>query len=355
MKRCVLPVAKPNITHTPVIANMLSILQTNKNSESWIANHFVNIFINRDGIFDNFYDRNMFFYGCPWLQVNQIRREVVLRICHRITDYVKALLAEGFYVYAAGNTEHIPAYHNEHYCAHNLFVYGYDDKLQLFYISDFFVKGKYERATCSYDELEMALQTSNMNRHFVNLIYGVKLKEIEYVLELDWLNEMLNEHLNSENLFCKYRTRQDEEYYSNKEGNKYYHFSFSEIKTKYYFGISYYDKISEMVLDNSPKLLRPLDLIYEHKVMMSNRVEFLHQNGYLAGKEYLSLFEECKRLVSKTLVLRNLWIKYRMTMENPNSSKLLKKVYDHVLESKNLDIEFTKHLISCTSSIETGS
>lgn len=349
MKQCVLPVAKPYITHTPVIANMLSILQTNPNTESWIANHFVNIFINRDGIFDNFYDRNMFFYGCPWLQVNQIRREVVLRICHRITDYVKALLAEGFYVYAVGNTEHIPAYHSEHYWAHNIFIYGYDDELQLFYISDFFVNGKYERATCSYDELEMALQTSNMNRHFVNLIYGIKLKEIEYVFELDWLNEMLKEHLNSENLFCKYRTRQDEEYYSNKEGNKYYHFTFSEMKAKYYFGISYYDKISEMVLDNSPKLMRPLDLIYEHKLMMSNRIEFLHQNGYLAGEDYILLSKECKRLIDKTLVLRNLWIKYRMTMGSLNSTKSLKRVYDYVLESKNLDIEFTKHLILCTN------
>lgn len=349
MEQCVLAVANPYITHTPVIANMLSILQTNPNTESWIANHFVNIFINRDGIFDNFYDRNMFFYGCPWLQVNQIRREVVLRICHRITDYVKALLAEGFYVYAVGNTEYIPAYHNKRYWAHNLLIYGYDDELQLFYISDFFVNGRYERATCSYDELEMALQTSNMNRHFVNLIYGIKLKEIEYVFELDWLNEMLKEHLNSENLFCKYRTRQDEEYYSNKEGNKYYHFAFSEMKTKYYFGISYYDKISEMILDNSPKLMRPLDLIYEHKLMMSNRVEFLHQNGYLAGEDYILLSKECKRLIDKTLVLRNLWIKYRMTMGSLNSTKSLKRVYDYALESKNLDIEFTKHLISCTN------
>lgn len=349
MEQCVLAVANPYITHTPIIANMLSILQTNPNTESWIANHFVNIFINRDGIFDNFYDRNMFFYGCPWLQVNQIRREVVLRICHRITDYVKALLAEGFYVYAVGNTEYIPAYHNKRYWAHNLLIYGYDDELQLFYISDFFVNGRYERATCSYDELEMALQTSNMNRHFVNLIYGIKLKEIEYVFELDWLNEMLKEHLNSENLFCKYRTRQDEEYYSNKEGNKYYHFAFSEMKTKYYFGISYYDKISEMILDNSPKLMRPLDLIYEHKLMMSNRVEFLHQNGYLAGEDYILLSKECKRLIDKTLVLRNLWIKYRMTMGSLNSTKSLKRVYDYALESKNLDIEFTKHLISCTN------
>lgn len=349
MEQCVLAVANPYITHTPVIANMLSILQTNPNTESWIANHFVNIFINRDGIFDNFYDRNMFFYGCPWLQVNQIRREVVLRICHRITDYVKALLAEGFYVYAVGNTEYIPAYHNKRYWAHNLLIYGYDDELQLFYISDFFVNGRYERATCSYDELEMALQTSNMNRHFVNLIYGIKLKEIEYVFELDWLNEMLKEHLNSENLFCKYRTRQDEEYYSNKEENKYYHFAFSEMKTKYYFGISYYDKISEMILDNSPKLMRPLDLIYEHKLMMSNRVEFLHQNGYLAGEDYILLSKECKRLIDKTLVLRNLWIKYRMTMGSLNSTKSLKRVYDYALESKNLDIEFTKHLISCTN------
>ena len=188
-----------------------------------------------------------------------------------------------------------------------------------------------------------------MNRHFVNLIYGIKLKEIEYVFELDWLNEMLKEHLNSENLFCKYRTRQDEEYYSNKEGNTYYHFSFSEMKAKYYFGISYYDKISEMVLDNSPKLMRPLDLIYEHKLMMSNRIEFLHQNGYLAGEDYLMLSEECKRLIDKALVLRNLWIKYRMTMGNLDSTKSLKRVYDYVLESKNLDIEFTKHLILCTN------
>ena len=164
----------------------------------------------------------MFFYECPWLQVNQIRREVVLRICPRIIDYVKALLDEGFYVYAAGNTEQIPANRRENYWAQNQFKHGYDDELQLFYISDFFVNGKYERAACSYDELEMALQTSDMNRHFVNLIYGIKLKEIEYVFEIDWLNEMLDEHLNSENLFCKYRTRQDEEYYSNKSGNTYY-------------------------------------------------------------------------------------------------------------------------------------
>ena len=57
MGQCVLPVSKPYITHTPVIANMLSILQTNPNTESWIANHFVNIFINKDRIFDNFYDK----------------------------------------------------------------------------------------------------------------------------------------------------------------------------------------------------------------------------------------------------------------------------------------------------------
>ena len=354
MKQCVLPVAKPNITHTPVIANMLSILQTNPNTESWIANHFVNIFINNDGIFDNFYDRNMFFYVCLWLQVNQIRREVVLRICHRITDYVKALLAEGFYVYAAGNTEHIPAYHNKHYWTHNLFVYGYDDELQLFYISDFFVNGKYERATCSYDELELALQTSNMNRYFVNLIYGIKLKEIEYVFEVELLREMLNEHLESKNLFCKYRTRQDEEYYSNKCGNTYNHFSYAEMKSRYYFGLSLYDKVLEMLNNNSSKLKRPLDLLYEHKIMMNSRIEYMNQNGYISNEDYIALSEKCEKLIYKTLLARNLWIKYSMTIGNTNSSELLKKIYNYVLESKNMDKEFTKYLMSCIRSPKSG-
>lgn len=53
--------------------------------------------------------------------------------------------------------------------------------------------------------------------------------------------------------------------------------------------------------------------------------------------------------IDKALVLRNLWIKYRMTMGNLDSTKSLKGVYDYVLESKNLDIEFTKHLILCTN------
>ena len=41
---------------------------------------------------------------------------------------------------------------------------------------------------------------------------------------------------------------------------------------------------------------------------------------------------------------RNLWIKYSMTIGNTNSSELLKKIYNYVLESKNMDKEFTKYI-----------
>ena len=129
----ILPVENPVITHDPPAANLFSILGTNPNTESWIMNHFVNIYIHKDEIFDNFYDRNAFFYGCPWIQVVQIRREIVLRICSRIIDYVKALIDEGFYIYCMGNTEHISAYHNTEYWAHNFMIYGYDDTSQTFF------------------------------------------------------------------------------------------------------------------------------------------------------------------------------------------------------------------------------
>lgn len=56
------------------------------------------------------------------------------------------------------------------------------------------------------------------------------------------------------------------------------------MKAKYYFGILYYDKISEVVLDNLPKLMRQLVLIYEHKVMTNKRVKFLCKNEYLDGE-----------------------------------------------------------------------
>ncbi|MBQ8496246.1 MAG: hypothetical protein IJ489_02175 [Clostridia bacterium] len=340
MKR-VLSVIDPIITHTPPIANLFSILGTNPNTESWIMNNFVNIYIHENEIFDNFYDRNTFFYGCPWIQVVQIRREIVLRICDRIIDYVKALIDEGFYVYVAGNTECIPAYPNDSYGAHNFMVYGYDDENKEFYFSDFFLNSKYARGKCSYSELEEALKTSNMNRYFVNLIYGLKLKDIEYKFEIDLLSEKLTDYLNSTNLFCKFKTRKDEEFYSNKGGNTYNYFSYAEMKSLYFFGLSYYDKLTEMVQKKSKKLKRPLDLLYEHKFLMSRRINFLYQNKYIIESEYEGLITMCKDISKLSLINRNGYIKYQMKP----SDLLLRRINERIIETKEKDCLFTERLL----------
>ena len=336
-----LPVENPIITHDPPIANLFSILGTEPNTESWVMNHFVNLYIHKDEIFDNFYDRNAFFYGCPWIQVVQIRREIVLRICSRIIEYVKALIDEGFYIYCMGNTEYISAYHNDRYWAHNLMVYGYDDVSQTFYLSDFFENGKYTRATCSYEELEKALQTAQMNRHFVNLIYGMKLKEIEYKFEVDMLLEKLTDYLGSVNLFCKYRTRMDEEFYSNKGGNAYYYFSYAEMKDLYYFGLSFYDKLADMAEKKSLRLKRPLDLLYEHKLLMSRRLDFLWNNRYMRDSDYDKLKRTCDDMVRLSLIARNKYLKDQIR-SSASSQKSLK---ERILEVQEKDRICTEALI----------
>lgn len=336
-----LPVENPIITHDPPIANLFSILGTEPNTESWVMNHFVNLYIHKDEIFDNFYDRNAFFYGCPWIQVVQIRREIVLRICSRIIEYVKALIDEGSYVYCMGNTEYISAYHNDRYWAHNLMVYGYDDVSQTFYLSDFFENGKYTRATCSYEELEKALQTAQMNRHFVNLIYGMKLKEIEYKFEVDMLLEKLTDYLGSVNLFCKYRTRMDEEFYSNKGGNAYYYFSYAEMKDLYYFGLSFYDKLADMAEKKSLRLKRPLDLLYEHKLLMSRRLDFLWNNRYVRDSDYDKLKRTCDDMVRLSLIARNKYLKDQIR-SSASSQKSLK---ERILEVQEKDRIWTEALI----------
>lgn len=336
-----LPVENPIITHDPPIANLFSILGSDSNTESWVMNHFVNLYIHKDEIFDNFYDRNAFFYGCPWIQVVQIRREIVLRICSRIIEYVKALIDEGFYIYCMGNTEYISAYHNDRYWAHNLMVYGYDDVSQTFYLSDFFENGKYTRAACSYEELEKALQTAQMNRHFVNLIYGMKLKEIEYKFEVDMLLEKLTDYLGSVNLFCKYRTRMDEEFYSNKGGNAYYYFSYAEMKDLYYFGLSFYDKLADMAEKKSLRLKRPLDLLYEHKLLMSRRLDFLWNNRYVRDSDYDKLKRTCDDMVRLSLIARNKYLKDQIR-SSASSQKSLK---ERILEVQEKDRIWTEALI----------
>ena len=337
----ILPVENPVITHDPPAANLFSILGTNPNTESWIMNHFVNIYIHKDEIFDNFYDRNAFFYGCPWIQVVQIRREIVLRICSRIIDYVKALIDEGFYIYCMGNTEHISAYHNTEYWALNFMIYGYDDTSQTFYFSDFFENGKYKREICSYDEMEKALQTAQMNRHFVNLIYGMKLKEIEYKFEVDMLLEKLTDYLSSVNLFCKYRTRMDEEFYSNKGGNAYYYFSYAEMKELYFFGHSFYDKLADMAEKRSARLKRPLDLLYEHKLLMSKRLDFLWKNQYMTDSDYYKLKTAYDDVVKFSLITRNKYLKDQIR-SSVSSQKSLK---ERILEVQEKDRVWMENLI----------
>ena len=342
MKKQTLPLVNPFISHDPPIANLFSILGNNPNTESWIMNNFINIYIKSEGIFDNFYDRNTFFYGCPWIQVVQIRREIVMQICNDIIDYVKALINEGFYVYAVGNTEYIPAYHREHYWAHNLMIYGYDDEKKEFYIADFFVNGKYAHDKCTYLELENALKTAEVNRDFVNLIYGIKLKDIEYKFEVDILVEKLKDYLNSENLFCKYKTRQDEEFYSNRGGNSYNYFSYSEMKNSYHFGLSYYDKLIDMARNNSRKLLRPLDLLFEHKVLMGKRIDFLYKNGHISRFNYENLKTLCDNTAHASLILRNIYLKEQIASSKSNLACL----EDKTTMIKDLDCRLFENLLN---------
>ena len=338
----ILPNANPIITHSPPVAYLSSILGNNPATYSWLMNHYVNIYVHNGGYFDNFYDRCMFYHGCPWLQVVQIRREIVLNICKKITDYVKTLLEKDFYVYALANVQYIEAYGRDQYYGHNFLIYGYDDDKQEFLIADFFNRGRYGTARCSYDKIEMALQTAHMEKDFVNLIYGVKLKNIDYTFEINMLSEMLKEQIESTNLFYKYNTCPEEEYYSNKSGNDYHYFGFEEMKTLYSFGLSFYDQLNNMIISKPLKVLRPIDLIYEHKIMMEHRVDYLMENRYISEKSYLKLKEKIEFLRKSSLLTRNLYLKHLMRPER----ELINKIPDQIEELKMLDQDFSISLLN---------
>lgn len=59
---------------------------------------------------------------------------------------------------------------------------------------------------------------------------------------------------------------------------------------------------------------------------------------YYSSKEENMVFRKCKPNI--------------ILVGNPNCSELLKRVYDHVLESKNSNMEFTSHLMLCINNKE---
>lgn len=327
--RKVINLVEPPVTSYPSIANIFSMKWKEKNEiMPWIGDHFIQLIIrqNHEDTPADFYDHadvdNYYreLYGMPWLSWMRINKETAN--FKKFTDYIEYQINNGYALEPCVDRyffKFTGSYKKDHFI-HSSFIYGYDNIKRKIYIADFWDYGKYERKEVSY----RAINKSMNNNGIINLF---KLQEGKYEFKPVLMKTFLEDYLNSEDSTHKFD-------FSNKKYNK-----------DVIFGLSYYDYVLNYCSEKKYMDIRFFHVLYDHKLLMKLRLEFLVRSNYISESWFKKLSAKNDGLIASSLEVRNMVLKYNYS----NSEELLGRVKENLQALKKQDKVFVSALLNAVN------
>lgn len=341
MKR-VLPFKYPTITSWTWIAGTFAILENYENSYPWLYNNFTQMFCetHEKWVSAHYIPHLDVFSRCPLLKTALIERKILLYDNKDIIELIKQCINLGYYVYCKMDEKCIIGY--EKPCLHELMIYGYDDEQSVCYIADFILNSsqKYSFATTSYDNIREAYKSVNEKDDDMQdgiggdggiFIMSVN-SEYKYEFDMELMITSLNDYVQCKDSGAIYRT-----YNIKKES------SFSKGLKKLSYGLDVYKEISEYYLkvgDGMYFFIMPLHILFDHKVLMLKRLEYLKNKLNISIPE--ELIQQCNHLMKEALCIRNLGVKYWVKKDR----RILKNISSHLLLLMKQDKQFSEELLS---------
>ena len=329
MIKC-LPVVYPPISSYPGIANPMSFLWVHKDKVlPWLCDRYIQLIIRPDhyspGDFyehadtDNFIRPNEL---CPFYGL--MRNNQTTAHFDKFTDYIEYNIDHEYYLEACLDNFYLSCSHDfyqkSHLRIHPTFIYGYDKEKQVIYIADFYENGKYIQTTATYDEINKSIEGIDY------FIWSYKYQNCNYELNLNLLKLYLSDFLNSTDSFHKFE------------------FSAPSYNHNALFGLDYYQYAHDVFIQPAEKIdIRPLHILYDHKIMMQIRLEYLHTQNIISPKHFQELMELTNQSLKNALYLRNTVLKYNLSQKQTLISSLkdrcqLQKDYDENLFARLLQI-----------------
>lgn len=301
-------------------SNLLSILLCHKaKTLPWIVSNFINFFIDKNEGWDEIYGYD-FWYGCPWIYDNVIRKEIfefILKDNYRYSDFLCDSIDRDYGIYTIVNMKPIRLYQCNYDENHNLFIYGYDKSKKVFYITEF-INQIYSKYIISFDEMNEGYRTLCNVNNGEDPNYGtrlIKFKEnVSYTFSIEQIIKKIDEHLSSINLFWK------------NDGAIFY--MDSKRYDDYAFGLDYYDALSDIVSTRVFEKTRAFHLLVFRNEIEKIRLDYLISNHYVPDDKNLS--EILQELCQQSLHLQNAFIKSLLSLSHDNETicKRIKKIKD---------------------------
>ncbi|MFF2885484.1 hypothetical protein [Paenibacillus sp. NPDC057967] len=280
---------KPDIVSYSSHAKILSILATDDCFKGWFHSNYIHMCCPKDfksgnGIHLDFYmgpAKDFTFYPIhPWLFSQVIKKDLINGMTNNITEFVIQCIDLGYYVDIHLDQYYLPK--DDEYGAepvhfyHDTLIFGYDREQRTFDILGY--TPFFRAETVSFEQLDQAYRNCPVERWYsVFYLYSYKpmpdARRSREGLDVPLIRDSLESYLGSPNISRQFAMIEFEH-----RDLVYGMETYSYLRKNYGTGEYWGD-------------IRPMYALWEHKKCMLQRMEVLHERGYLSGKGY----EWCKK------------------------------------------------------------
>lgn len=287
-------------------AALLSVLCEYPVTYDWIFSNYIQIYTlhelwrqdDRIGTLDFFYH----FYGDfnfgeyllnPWINFNKLSYKMVRERWGTFLKFVKEQIENEQYVYMILNRSIYRE--DENWWFHPVLIWGYDDANEVLYCADNNSMGKFDIDTIPYEKFELA---TDVPENEINI--GDHGGRMGGVCSFSILTDMKYHELGSNHLLQIEKIKYDLKNYIE---------PYPQMGD-YVFGINCYNELMNYYESISARGetdcdMRALCSLYDHKILMKRRIQYLSDAGRLNG----NFGEEIDWIIHNFEILKNMLIK----------------------------------------------
>lgn len=298
----------------------------------WIINSFVqicsykqqnnNMRVNFLPSGKHHYEINAFDY-CPFVYKNSIENDIILDAFGSFTAFAIYFISNGYYV----STFLDQFFRGKKYeCFyHPVYIFGYDLEKKVLHTADSYYSGKYGYKEVTIDDIDMAFGRINKNSlmGYHHFSYMYKLKDFHHDFDIDLLNNLLTDYL---------------------ESNYKKSFTTYEYNNMFY-GIDCYNALIEYIkkiITSREKYidLRSFVFLIDYKMITKMRIDYLIEKKYILLEIEL-LKDKIIDDISKSRTMLNLGLKYQLKPD----IKYLQKILEIMEKLYSEEYKFVERLI----------
>ncbi|WP_128893903.1 hypothetical protein [Longirhabdus pacifica] len=335
--------------HQPIIkgylfyAFPLSIIGYNEQTSPWILSNFIQTNLEMDYANSPIpYTLFSFdFKQSPWLKMEKITRKTLHHVQKDMLSTLKYFIDEQKYIYLYLDEYYIPrrrTYHQSHFLHENL-IFGYDDDAQTFDVLGYDEKMifkpiqiSYEALMQSYNSVEDIMHASmDQNTYsdsfdvFSTITLFERNPHASYAFNYKLVRESLTEYLNGSNSFERFA-------------------SIKQPPSHCVYGMDCYSYIEKyfrsFLAGEVPYDIRFLHILYEHKLLMTKRIQYIHDHKWNGA--HGNLLVQCQEIEDLALAMRNLFVRYSLH----NHSKYVTSILDKLQQTAEMEKDFLEQCLT---------